>query len=71
MAVIIIKANSNNSVMILIEFIGDPVPPVIGFGYLVIVQIIINAAASDAVFLPLQLWPPLLKIVVDGIGHRY
>jgi hypothetical protein len=35
MAVIIIKANSNNPVMILIEFIGNPVPPVIGFGYLV------------------------------------
>jgi hypothetical protein len=45
MAVIIIKANSNNSVMILKEFIGNPVPPVIGFGYLVMVQIIINAAA--------------------------
>jgi hypothetical protein len=29
MAVIIIKANSNNPVMILIEFIGNPVPPVI------------------------------------------
>jgi hypothetical protein len=45
MAVIIIKANPNNSVMILKQFIGNPVPPVIGFGYLVMVQIIINAAA--------------------------
>jgi hypothetical protein len=30
--------------MILKEFIGNPVPPVIGFGYPVMVQIIINAA---------------------------
>lgn len=44
MAVIITKANSKNSVMILIEFIGNPVPPVIGLGYLVMVQIIINTA---------------------------
>jgi hypothetical protein len=44
MAVIIIKANSNNSVMIIKEFIGNPVLPVIGFGYLVMIQISINAA---------------------------
>jgi hypothetical protein len=44
MAVIIIKANSNNSIMILTDFIEYPVPPVIGFEYLLMVQIIINAA---------------------------
>ncbi len=41
-AVIMTKANSNSSVIILIEFIDNPLPSVIGFGNLVIVQMIIR-----------------------------
>ena len=41
-AVIVMKANSNNSVTILIEFIGNALPCVIGFGTRVIPQITTN-----------------------------
>ena len=39
--------------MILKEFIGNPVPPVIGFGYLVMVQRMVNArCASNSNIIP-------------------